>query len=358
MSGLRGGYTTGTCAAAAAKAAAILLTTNRAPDAVEIDLPDGGRVTLPVLFARRNNASVEAAVRKDAGDDPDITNGAVVIAQVTPIAGNDMIITAGEGVGTVTRPGLSVPPGEAAVNPVPRLMIRIAVRKVTKEGLQVTLSIPGGGEMAARTFNPRLGIEGGLSILGTSGHVRPFSCPALRTSLKCLFDVIVAGGVTAPVFVPGRIGERAMMKLFPKVNQHQIIAVGNEWGYMVDAAAEAPLDGLLIAGHPGKLAKLAMGIWDTHSSRSPSAVSFVAATMDALLNRQPPDVPTVEGLFAALTAEELKIPGNALAGQVRQALEDRLGGKFPVAVVLVNMHGDRLGTSGDLERWQKNNQRS
>jgi cobalt-precorrin-5B (C1)-methyltransferase len=351
MSELRGGYTTGSCAAAAAKAAAILLTTNRAPGAVEIDLPDGGCVTFPVLFARWAHTSADAAVRKDAGDDPDITNGAIVIAQVTPIAGDDIIIMAGEGVGTVTRPGLSVPPGEPAVNPVPRRMIRQAVREVTAQGLQVTLSLPGGREMAAKTFNPRLGIEGGLSILGTSGRVRPFSCPALRTSLKCLFDVTVAGGARFPVFVPGRIGERAVSRIFPRVDQKQVVAVSNEWGFMLDAAAAAPLAGLLIAGHPGKLAKLAMGVWDTHSSRSPGAVSFVAAMMGALLDRQPPDVPTVEGLFAALTKEERKIPGNNLAEMIRQAVEGRLGGKFPAATVLVNMHGEWLGSSGDLKPW-------
>ena len=185
MVGLRNGYTTGTCAAAAAKAAVKVLCGGAAPETVEVVLADESRAVFSVLFARPSGDGCEAAVRKDAGDDPDVTDKASIIASVTFIDGNEVLFAAGEGVGTVTKPGLSVPPGEPAINPTPRRMIRDAIREVTNRGVKVTISIPGGRELAARTFNPRLGIVGGLSVLGTYGRVRPFSASALRDSLKC-----------------------------------------------------------------------------------------------------------------------------------------------------------------------------
>ncbi len=201
MSGDRTGFTTGTCAAASAKAATMLLSGLLDTREVEVGLPDGTRVTLPVEAAARNRVFAEASVRKVAGDDPDVTDGCLVTARVEWAEDSEIRLLAGEGVGMVTKPGLSVPVGEPAVNPVPRLMIRDAVREVTDRGLSITLAIPGGKELAKKTFNPRLGVEGGLSILGTSGIVRPFSTPALRDALKCALSVAVACKVACPVFV-------------------------------------------------------------------------------------------------------------------------------------------------------------
>ncbi len=352
MSALRSGFTTGTCAAAAAKAAALLLLGEGPfPEKVEIPLPDGDRIALPVLYARRTRDRAEAAVRKDAGDDPDVTDGAVIIAALSWIEGNEIVITAGEGVGTVTRPGLSAAPGEPAVNPVPRSMIREALREVTECGVRVTLSIPGGEELAARTFNPRLGITGGLSILGTSGRVRPFSCPALRTSFRCLLDVAASCGVTAPVFVPGRIGERAVRRHFHP-GPEQVIEVGNEWGFMLDQAREQGFRKLLLLGHPGKLAKLAAGEWDTHSSRSPSALPRVAELASGVLGRPLPESATVEGLLALLGEAERAKVGDVLAGRIRQAAMDRMGRGIEVSAVLVDMKGNIIGQSGDLREWR------
>lgn len=350
MSKLRSGFTTGTCAAAAAKAAVRFLLERFTSREVEITLPEGDRVVLPLVYVRGNGVSAEAAIRKDAGDDPDITNGLTVVASVIGIEGDDVVIAAGEGVGTVTKPGLSVAPGEPAVNPVPRRMIREAVREVTDRGMKVTLSVPGGKEIAAKTFNPRLGVEGGLSILGTSGRVRPFSCPALRTSLKCLLDVAVACGIRAPVFVPGHIGERAAKRHF-SVSSGQVIEVSNEWGFMLDCAAGHGFEALLVLGHPGKLAKLAMGEWNTHSSRSKSAVAFVSVLAGRVLGKHVQEMPTVEGIFSALSGEEKKELGDALAGSVRRAVSERVGENFEIAVVLVNMQGERIGNDGDLRRW-------
>lgn len=347
----RMGFTTGSCAAAAAKAAAQFLCTGEEPQSVEIALPDGTRANFPLLYVRRQDDGAVAAVRKDAGDDPDVTDGATVIATIFWLenggghleAGNGNVhFEAGEGVGRVTKPGLSIPPGEAAINPTPRRMIEAALREVTPRGIKVTLSIPGGEKMAARTFNPRLGIEGGLSILGTSGRVRPFSCPAVRTSLKYCLNVAAATGVERPVFVPGHIGARAARRHLGVMDE-QIIEVSNEWGFILDAAVSCPFKAVMILGHPGKLAKLAMNQWDTHSSRSPSAVPFVTDMAARVLGKEFGEGNTVEGLFAVLSAPESKMLGDELAGAVCQAVRKRAEAAWEVKVILVNMKGDLIG---------------
>lgn len=349
--GRREGLTTGTCAAAAAKAAALVLLGRPAPAAVEIALPDGARVSVPLVRTRRKEAAAEAAVRKDGGDDPDVTHGLEVISEVAWNPGREILLEAGEGVGTVTRPGLSVPPGEPAINPVPRLQIRAALREVTDRGLRVTISIPGGRELAGRTFNPRLGIRGGLSILGTSGRVRPFSGPALQTALACALDVAVAGGIRAPVFVPGHIGERAARRHLP-LQEGQVVEVSNEWGYMLDRAAERAFSALLVLGHPGKLAKLPLEEWDTHSARSRAASPFVSALAEEVLGRNLPESPTVEGVFSSLSAKERSRLAGRLAERVRAAVEERLRRRFPAAAVLVNLSGEWLGSAGNLRPWR------
>jgi cobalt-precorrin-5B (C1)-methyltransferase len=326
------------------------------PQTIDVALPDGTRAALAVLSAKTCGDSAEAAVRKDAGDDPDVTDGKTIIARVRWTDGNEIAFAAGEGVGTVTRPGLSVPPGEPAINPVPRAMIRQAVREVTGRGLHVTLSIPGGREIAEKTFNPRLGIVGGLSILGTTGRVRPFSHPALQAALKCGIDVAVACAINAPVLVPGHIGERSARRHF-ELRPEQVVEVSNEWGFMLDLAARAPFEHILIVGHPGKLAKLAEGEWDTHSSRSINAVAPVMTLAQNVLGREIAETPTVEGLFDALGLDERRLVANALAERIRrrvedfvQAIEKRARG---TAVVLINMQTEWLGSSGELSAWRR-----
>jgi len=345
------GFTTGSCAAAAAKAAAQFLCTGEEPQIVEIALPDETRASFPLLYVRHQDDGAVAAVRKDAGDDPDVTDGATVIATIFwtdndgdhlgPGNGN-VYFEAGEGVGRVTKPGLSIPPGEAAINPTPRKMIATAIREVTTRGVKVVISIPGGEKLAARTFNPRLGIEGGLSILGISGRVRPFSCPAVRTSLKYCLNVAAATGVERPVFVPGHIGARAARRHLG-VTDEQIIEVSNEWGFILDAAASCPFKVVMILGHPGKLAKLAMNQWDTHSSRSPSAVPFVTDMAARVLGKELGEGNTVEGLFAVLSAPETKMLGDELVGAIGQAIRKRAETAWEVKVILVNMKGDLIG---------------
>lgn len=351
MNALRNGYTTGSCAAAAAKAAALVLAGEGVVESVEIPLPDGRRISLPLVYARARADGAEAAVRKDAGDDPDVTNGALITAAVCWTGGNEIEYAAGEGVGTVTKPGLAISPGEPAINPAPRRMIAQAVREVTLRGVRVTIAVPGGEELARKTFNPRIGVTGGLSILGTTGIVRPFSCSALRESIRCAIRVAAASGVRTPVFVPGRIGERAA-RANCRVADDQVVEVGNEWGCALDEAAGHPFAALLTVGHPGKLAKLAAGDWDTHSGRSASALPVVEKMQAEILGRPAAAPLTVEGLFAALPAGDKRLLGDALAKTVKEAVETRTGGKCTVAAVLIDLGGRILGEAGDLATWK------
>ncbi|HTX55320.1 MAG TPA: cobalt-precorrin-5B (C(1))-methyltransferase CbiD [Candidatus Baltobacteraceae bacterium] len=351
MSALRGGYTTGACAAAAAKAAALVLSGGVPPPVVEITLQDGSRVSFSVAFCRRQGDAVEAAVQKDAGDDPDVTDGSQIVARLEFVPGDEIRFSAGEGVGVVTKLGLSVAPGEPAINPGPRAMIRAAVAEVMRRGVRVTVAIPGGEKLAARTFNPRLGIAGGLSILGTTGRVRPVSVPALCDALKCALDVARACGISAPVLVPGNIGDRAARRHLT-LRSEQVIQVNNQWGFMLDHAARCGFERLLILGHPGKLAKLADGDWDTHSSHSKSPVPAVSALGARLIGAALPESATVEGIFAGLTPADRSLLAGALASAVRQAIIERIGQETPVSVLLVNMAGDVLGADGDLSVWQ------
>jgi len=348
---LRSGYTTGACSAAAAKAAAMLLCHGDTSSEVAVQLPETGPATFPILFARRNGNACEAAVRKDAGDDPDVTHQLTIVASVEFIPGDEIRFAAGEGVGTVTKRGLALPPGEPAINPAPRKIITLAVREVTDRGLKITISIPGGREVAQKTFNPRLGIEGGLSVLGTTGIVRPFSFPAMMESLKCCLDVAAAEGVADPVLVPGHIGERAAIKNF-HISARQIIQVSNQWGFMLDELARRSFEHALVVGHPGKLAKMIDGEWDTHSSQSGSAVPIVSAVAEKLLSRKILESPTVEGIFEELSEKEKLSLGNALSEKIQKVIQDRMGSRPVVAVTLINLAGDIIGSHGDTSLWQ------
>lgn len=351
MRQLRSGYTTGTCAAAAAKAAALLLAGEPAPTFVEVALPGGDLVELPVLRARHADDGAEAAVKKDAGDDPDVTDGVDVVATLTWAEKGDITFEAGEGIGTVTKPGLQIPPGEPAINPVPREMIRNAVREVTDRPVKVTVSIPGGEELAKRTFNRRLGVVGGLSVIGTTGRVRPYSCPALRAALKCALDVAAAGGVKSPVLVPGHIGNKAARRHF-NLGEQQIVEVSNEWGFILDRVPEHDFERVMLLGHPGKLAKLGVGEWDTHSSRSVSAVPVVLKTAEEVLGRKLPESPTTEGIFESLAPGERQELGNRVAAQIRDAVRTKLGDHPGTAVALISMQGEWLGADGELTTWK------
>ncbi len=269
---LRRGWTTGACATAAAKAAFTALVTGEFPDPVEVTLPRGERPSFALAMTRKDEGSATAGVVKDAGDDPDVTHGALVCATVragTPGAG--VSFRAGEGVGTVTRPGLPIAPGKPAINPVPRRMIRDAIAEVAAAAgraadADVEISIPGGGALAAKTLNGRLGIVGGLSILGTTGIVVPYSCSAWIHSIHSGIDVARAAGLTHIAGATGASSEAGAQKLYD-LPEIALIDMGDFVGGMLKYLRRHPVPRVTIAGGVAKMTKLAQGLTDLHSKR-------------------------------------------------------------------------------------------
>jgi cobalt-precorrin-5B (C1)-methyltransferase len=278
---LRRGWTTGTCAAAAAKAAYAALVTGEFPDPVEVTLPRGERPSFALAMTRQDQTSAAAGVVKDAGDDPDVTHGALVIATVRAGApGAGVTFRAGEGVGTVTRAGLPLPPGEPAINPVPRRMIRDAIAEVAAAAgraadAEVEISIPGGEALAAKTLNGRLGIVGGLSILGTTGIVVPYSCAAWIHSIQRGIDVARAAGLTHIAGSTGSNSEAAVQKLYD-LPEIALIDMGDFVGGMLKYLRAHPLPRVTIAGGVGKMTKLAQGLTDLHSKRGEVDLALLA----------------------------------------------------------------------------------
>lgn len=260
---LRSGYTTGSCAAAAAKAATLALVKGLVVEQVSINLPGGGQCTLGVSrISRQGENCFRAEVIKDAGDDPDVTHGLTIVAEVSLQAARGIQITGGQGVGTVTKPGLAVPVGQAAINPVPRQMIEQEVQAVLGyKGARVVISVPGGEAVAKRTMNPRLGILGGISILGTGGIVRPMSEEAYRRSLVPQIDQALALGYNQLVLTPGRMGVKKALEL--GLPADAIIETSNFIGTMLEECAQRPVQSVLLLGHLGKLVKVAAGIFHT-----------------------------------------------------------------------------------------------
>jgi cobalt-precorrin-5B (C1)-methyltransferase len=314
---LRRGWTTGACAAAAAKAAATALRTGAFPDPVPIELPGGQRPEFPLALRETGADWARAGVTKDAGDDPDVTHGALVIAEVRAIpAGSGIVFRAGEGVGTVTRPGLALAVGEPAINPAPRAMIRAALEGTGARDSEVTISIPGGGALAARTMNARLGILGGLSILGTTGVVIPYSCSSWIHSIHRGIDVARAAGVTHIAGSTGSTSERAVQRLhgLPEV---ALIDMGDFVGALLKYLRVHPVPRLTLAGGLGKLVKLAQGHLDLHSARSRLDGAALARDLDRF--RAPSLV-----LAAARTAESVGEVMAMLAPELRAGLAQRV----------------------------------
>ncbi|HZP20926.1 MAG TPA: cobalt-precorrin-5B (C(1))-methyltransferase [Bauldia sp.] len=269
---LRRGWTTGTCAAGAAKAAFAALATGTFPDPVEVALPGGQRPAFVLALSRLEGDRAVAAIVKDAGDDPDVTHGATIVATVRLLpAGSGIVFRAGPGVGTVTRPGLALAPGEPAINPVPRQMIRAGIGEIAGAAghgadAEVEISIPGGEKLAERTLNRRLGIVGGLSILGTTGIVIPYSCSAWIHSIHRGIDVARAVGLGHVAGATGTTSEAAVQKLYGLPDE-ALIDMGDFVGGMLKYIRAHPVPRVTIAGGIGKMSKLAQGLLDLHSKR-------------------------------------------------------------------------------------------
>jgi cobalt-precorrin-5B (C1)-methyltransferase len=302
---LRRGWTTGACATAAAKAAMTALLTGHFPDPVSIVLPKGEKPAFPLALESLSEGAARAGIVKDAGDDPDVTHGATIIAEVAFGApGSGIVFAAGEGVGTVTRAGLPLPPGEPAINPVPRQMISAELKMLCRAhgrpaDIRVTISVPGGAAIAEKTWNPRLGITGGLSILGTTGIVHPFSCAAWIHSIHRGVDVARAAGLTHVAGSTGSTSEAAVQQLY-SLPDIALIDMGDFAGGLLKYLRVHPIDKVTIAGGFAKITKLAQGAMDLHSARSQIDLSFLAKiALEAGLNQNLKD-----RILKANTAQE------------------------------------------------------
>jgi cobalt-precorrin-5B (C1)-methyltransferase len=285
--GLRRGRTTGACATAALKAALLLLLRGRTVAEVMVSLPDSRYCLLVPIRAvhRLSDGSARAEVVKDAGDDPDCTDRAVIFVLVRVNSRGELRFLAGAGVGTVTEPGIRVPVGEPAINPVPRQMMRWAAEEVLGEdpnpGFDVEIGCEEGATIARKTFNPRLGILGGISILGTTGVVEPMSLAAYMASIEVYIRVALGGGSQSAAYAPGKIGT-AFARQTLQLPQKRVVQISNFIGFALDctnrvlAEEGRRLPLLWVVGHPGKLAKTLDNIWDTHSGKSPMAMATVA----------------------------------------------------------------------------------
>ena len=278
---LRFGYTTGTCAAAAAKAATQMLIRGEAVETVDILTPKGIPLNLELLDIRREAGHVSCAVQKFSGDDPDVTNGILVYADVCWRKEPGVEVDGGVGVGRVTKPGLKQKIGEAAINPVPMQMIRSEVEHVMDdcgiaEGARVVISIPAGVELAKKTFNPRLGIEGGISVLGTSGIVEPMSEAALVESIGLELRQKRALGCERALVSPGNYGADFIRELCG-VEESELVKCSNFIGQTIDMAAEAGFPELFFVSHIGKFIKLTGGIMNTHSKEADARAELMAA---------------------------------------------------------------------------------
>lgn len=277
---LRNGWTTGACATAATKAALSALITGEFPDPVGIILPKGEVPYFPLAFESLGEGYAAAGIIKDAGDDPDVTHGSLIIATVFPAPpGSGVIFCAGEGVGTVTRPGLPIPPGEAAINPVPRAMMTAIVSELCAAydlpaDVVITISVPGGEEIAKKTWNGRLGIEGGISILGTTGVVHPFSCSAWIHSIYRGIDVARAEGASHVIAATGSTSEEAAQALY-HLPDYALLDMGDFAGAVLKYLRNHPVEHLTLAGGFAKFTKLAQGEIDLHSSRSEVDKAFL-----------------------------------------------------------------------------------
>jgi cobalt-precorrin-5B (C1)-methyltransferase len=360
---LRYGNTTGACAAAAAKAALIALI-DRSVDRVGVPSPIGVRFEILVESAKKlSDDTAVATVVKDAGDDIDATDKLEITATVKLTADGKVTIRSGKGIGMVTKPGLAVPVGQAAINPIPRRMIEESVREALPagKGADVTLDIPEGEKVATKTLNAKLGVLGGLSVLGTTGIVKPLSMEACRRSLVPQIDVALSAGFERVFFVPGNIGERITKKLF-KPPEDAIVQTGDFVGYMFDKAVEKGVKQILFLGHPGKLTKVAANIFNTHHKVADARNEVVAAYAGAegadaaLINQILQSNTTEEAITLLKQANLSKQVFNRIAERVSQRISERVQQKIKISVILVSLDGEILGADKNArssETWLK-----
>lgn len=357
---MRMGYTTGSCAAAASKAAAWMLLHGQILPEVELMTPKGIGLHLEVLDPKLSQGAASCAIRKDAGDDPDVTDGLLIYATVRKAEKPGVTLDGGEGVGRVTRVGLEQAVGDAAINKVPRQMIREGVEEICRGagytgGLSVIISIPGGEELARKTFNPRLGIVGGISVLGTSGIVEPMSEEALIQTIRVDIKMQLSGGRSYLVLVPGNYGLDFLEDYEPEVLKRSV-KYSNFLGEAIDAAVEFGAKGILLVGHIGKLVKLAAGIMNTHSRNADARMDILTAHA-AVLGA---DQETAARLMDCITTDEaldiLKEKGllepvmKRLMERMEFYVDHRSGKSLERGILTFSLEQGVLGESTDVRR--------
>ena len=357
---LRRGWTTGACATAATRAATAALFTGEFPDPVSITLPRGERPAFALAREELGSDYALAGIVKDAGDDPDVTHGALVVAMVRRGApGAGVTFAAGEGVGTVTLPGLPVAVGEPAINPVPRAMMRAAVAEVVAElaaehgdagDIAIEISIPGGAELARKTWNPRLGIVGGLSILGTTGIVVPYSCSAWIHSIHSGIDVARATALDHVAGCTGSTSERAVQEMYglPDV---AMLDMGDFAGGLLKYLRRHPLPRLTLGGGFAKVSKLAMGHLDLHSGRSQVDLDWLAGLLGELggaqsLRQEARGANTANQVLELARQAGLPL-ADAVARKARATALGVLDGQTRVEVLIFDRRGTLVGRADE-----------
>ncbi|MFR1831912.1 MAG: cobalt-precorrin-5B (C(1))-methyltransferase CbiD [Lachnospiraceae bacterium] len=381
---LRRGYTTGTCAAAASKAAVWMLLTKERMESIRLMTPKGVDLFLSIEEIRQEKDMVSCAVRKDAGDDPDATDGAFIYAKAEYLPkpgsfpkedldtenavnacyqtgdGPALYLDGGTGVGRVTKPGLSCPVGKAAINPVPREMIFGEVKKICEEleftgRLKITISVPEGERIAEKTFNPCLGITGGISILGTSGIVEPMSEAALIETIRLSIKQKAALGEKHLLLVPGNYGE-TFLKESLHIDPDRAVKCSNYIGETLDMAGEFGFQTVLLIGHGGKLIKLAAGIMNTHSSMADGRMEILAAWSGACgaekgAIQQILNAITVEQALEILEEQGLKeLVLEQIMKRIQFYLKKRAGGKVWAEAILFTNQKGVLGMTSEAGR--------
>ncbi|MFQ5715077.1 MAG: cobalt-precorrin-5B (C(1))-methyltransferase CbiD [Candidatus Scalinduaceae bacterium] len=393
------GFTTGSCAAGAAKGAAYGLLQGTIPDSVDINTPANVTLRLSLIHRKVGNNFAECAIRKYSGDDPDITNGCEVHVRIERSENKGIRFMGGGGVGVVTRPGLQVVQGEPAINPVPRSMIKDALKEALGDNneingfaqyqvenhpfspplqggdkgdviksnripldieqlrIDVTVTVPEGKKLAKKTFNERLGIIGGISIIGTTGIVRPMSLDSFKVSLLCGLDVAKASGYKTVVLVPGSIGEKGFLKHF-YVSKYQVIQMSNFVGFMLNEALKRGFKRIILAGHPGKLAKLIRGDFYTHSSESKPAndiliTIFKKERISSELINEIDSSSTVEGMVEILRENDKLHIFDCIADMIQSSANKFVSSKTKIGIILFDMRKNIVGVSKDFKDWQK-----
>ena len=345
---LRGGFTTGAAMAAGVKAA-LLYGKGERPEKVFITALDGTLLTIPVKDVRDTGDGVTVEVVKDSGDDPDITNGVSVFTTVKELPrGSGVKFCAGEGIGIVTKPGLALPVGSPAINEGPRKLAENAIREILggEADIEVTVSIPAGAELSKKTLNPVLGVEGGISVIGTTGVLRPMSEEGFKNSLTPQIDVAKAAGFDTQIFVPGKIGENIAVK--SGLPREAIVQTSNFIGFMLDAAAERKLSGVMLFGHLGKLAKVSAGVFHTHNrvgdGRLEAMAAYAAAEgLPRAGVRRILSASTTEDAMPVIEEYGLRRVYGVLAARASLRAERYVFGALSVGTVLATLKGEILG---------------